>query len=238
MGLFSAIGSAFSSACSAIGGAISNACGSIGSALSSFATSVGTVLGGLVSALAPVAEAIGKFANTLLQGLGILKPNENIEDLGDRALQAKEQGITMDQFDNFDDYMAALRDFKLVSEVSAKTSKAEKLVAGIGVGTVGVEDKFNAERGSLNGMWLLPIANPSYFTPDRIQTMVSTGRFGGDVLAYLEKRLSGSESRNIEKSFEINVDGSGMDKTELNKLYDELDNARDHWADLIKQFEK
>lgn len=238
MGFWSNLGGAISSACSAIGGAISSACGSIGSALSSFATGVGTVLGGLVSTLAPVAEAIGKFANILLQGFGILKPNENIEDLGDRALQAKDQGITMDQFENFDDYMNALRNFKLDPDVTTKSSKAEKLVAGIGVGTIGVEDKFNAERGSLNGMWLLPIANPSYFTPERIQTMISTGRFGGDILAYLEKRLSGSESRNIEKSFEINSDGSAMDKTELNKLYDELDNARHHWADLIKQLEK
>lgn len=234
MGFWASIGSAFSSACNAI----SSACASIGSALSSFAVGVGTVLGGLVSTLAPVAEAIGKFANALLQGLGILKPGEDIEDLGDRALQAKEQGITMDQFDNFDDYMTALRDFKLNPDMTTKSNKAEKLVTGIGVGTIGVEDKFNAERGSLNGMWLFPIANPSYFTPERIQTMASTGRFGGDVLGYLEKRLSGSETRNIEKSFEINLDGSAMDKTELNKLYDELDNARHHWADLMKQIEK
>jgi hypothetical protein len=235
MGLLSSIGSAISGGFSAVGGAISSACGSIGSALSSFSASVGTVLGGLVSALAPAAEAISKFANTLLQGLGILKPDENIEDLGDRALQAIKQGTTMDQFDNFDDYMAVLRDFKLNPELSEQISKAEKLVAGLGVGTVGVEDKFNAERGSLNGMWLLPIANSDYFTPERMQTIISSGRLGGDVFAYLEKRLSGSETRNIEKSFEINLDGSPMDKTEVNNLYDALDDARSNWGELIKQ---
>lgn len=235
MGWLSGIGNAISSGFSAVGGAISSACASIGSALSSFSTSVGTVLGGLVSALAPVAEAVSKFANTLLQGLGILKSDENIEALGDRALQAKEQGITMDKFDKFDDYMTALREFKLDPLETAKSSPAAKLVAGMGVGTVGVEDKFNVERGSLNGMWLLPVANSDYFTPERMQTMISTGRLGGDVFAYLEKRLSGSETRDIEKSFEINADGSPMDKTELNRLYDALDDARNNWGELIKK---
>lgn len=231
MGLFSSIGSFFSSACSAISSAVS----SMGSALSSFAASVGTVLGNVISALTPVAQAIGKFANAFLQGLGIIKPDEKIEELGERALQAKDHGITMDGFDNFDDYMAALRDFKVDPEISAKRSTAEKLVAGMGVGTIGVEDKFNAERGSLNGMWLLPIANPTYFTPERMESLVSTGRLGGDIFAYLEKRLSGGEASKFEDKLGFDANGNPLNKTAMDSLYGALDQAQENWADLAKQ---
>ena len=36
--------------------------------------------------LAPVATGLAKFATDFLQKLGILKPEENTEDMGDRAL--------------------------------------------------------------------------------------------------------------------------------------------------------
>lgn len=233
MGFWSAVCSAASSVSSAIG----RACSAIGSTLSSFANGVGTIIGGIVSALSPVAAALGKFANAFLQGLGILKPNEDTQEMGDRALQAADKGITIDKFKNFDDYMTALRDFKLDPEQSAKRSSAEKMVAGLGVGTIATEDKFNLDRGSLNGMWLLPMANPGYFTPERMQTLVSTGRLGGDIFAYLEKRLSAGDMRTIEKRLEINPDGSAMNASELDTHYDQMHATRDNFTELGKQAE-
>ncbi len=237
MGFFGAICSVVSSVASGFGSAISSAVSSIGSALSSFASTVGPVIANVIEALKPIAEAIGKFANAFLQGMGILKPEEKVEDLGERALQAAAKGITLDKYENFDDYMEALRNIELDPEISAKRSTAEKLVAGMGVGTVGVEDKYNVERGSLNGMWLLPMTNPNYFTPERMQSLIATGRFGGDVFAYLENRLSGGEARNIEKKLEINANGQPMSEDELGTLYGALDSAQEKWAEIAKQVE-
>ncbi|MDD2608716.1 MAG: hypothetical protein PHX60_03345 [Giesbergeria sp.] len=234
MGLFSFV----ASCCSAIGSAISSAVSSIGSALSSFATTIGPVLGSIIDALKPVAEALGRFANAFLQGLGIIQPHENVEDMGERALQAAGKGITMEKFENFDGYMDALRKFELDPEVSSKRSSAEKLVAGLGVGTIGVEDKFNAERGSLNGIWALPMTNPSYFTPERMQGLVSAGRLGGDVFAYLEKRLGGAESNSFRKDLEMTPEGQPMNKQQLGTLYDALDDAREQWASIAKQMQE
>lgn len=221
-----------------VGSAITATVTAIGTAVSSFAATVGPILVNIVKTIPSVLESISKFADVFLRALSILKPGEQIDEIGDRALQAKEQGITMDKFDNFDDYMAALRDFKLNPEVSKTHSKEEKLVAGMAVSTVGIEDKFNAERGSLNGLWLLPLANPAFFTPERMQSLLVAGRLSVNILAYLDKSLSGSETRNVEKKLEINLDGSPMAKTELNTLYDALDNARSNWADLAKQIAK
>lgn len=222
---------------SSFGSAIASSVSSIGSALSSFVSSIAPALASIIDALKPVAEAIGKFANAFLQGSGILKPDEKVDDMGERALQAAAKGITMDKFDNFEGYMDALRKFEVDPEIAAKRSPTEKLVAGLGVGTIGVEDKFSADRGSLNGLWLLPIANPDYFTPDRMQSLVSTGRLGGDIYAYLEKRLSGGESRGFEKSLEIDPNGHPLSETDLGKLYSALDTARDGLADIARQVE-
>lgn len=234
MGFFSFV----ASCCGAIGGAISSAVSSIGSALSSFATSVGTVLGGVLDALAPVAQALGRFANAFLQGMGILQPHENVEDLGERALQAADKGIKLEKFEDFDGYMEALRKFELDPQISSKRSSAEKMVAGLGVGTIGVEDKFNAERGSLNGMWLLPMTNPGYFTPERMQGLVSAGRLGGDVFAYLEKRMGGAESSSFRKNFGITPEGQPMNNQQLGTLYDALDDARTQWANISQQMQE
>lgn len=219
-----------------VSGAIS-AVGSIGSAHSSFASGVGTVIANIVTALKPVAEALGKFANAFLQGLGILKPDEKIEDLGERALQAAERGITLDQFDNFEDYADALRDFDLDPDKAEKRSQSERLVAGLGVGTLALERKFDAAPGSLDSLWLLSIANPSYFTPERMQNIVSTGRLTGDIWAYLEKRLSAVDSHNLKESL---VAGAGKPVPvtgDKESLHEALDQARDKWEALERQIE-
>ena len=226
MGFFSSIGSALSS----MGSAIGNAIGSIGSALSSFASGIAPIIAKIVTELEPVAVALGKFAAAFLQGLGILKPDEKPEDIGERALQAAEKGITTDKFHDFESYLDALRDFDLDPEKASKRSAAEKLVAGIGVGTVAMERKYNAAPGSLDTLWLLPIANPTYFTPERMQGIVSTGRFTGNVFDYLEKRLSAGDSGRLEDA--LIADG---DRKENH--YEALDQARDKWEQLGQQLE-
>lgn len=55
-----------------------------------------------------------------------------------------------------------------------KNSPVAKLVAGVGISTIGVEDKFNAQRGSLNAPGL-PLANPGYFTPEKMQGWLAAG---------------------------------------------------------------
>lgn len=221
-----------------IGGAISSAISTIGPAVSSFATKVAPVLGAIIDTIQPIATFIVRFASTLLQSIGILKPDEKLDDLGERALQAADSGITPSSCKNFDEYMDKLRNFDLDPEVAAKRSPTEKLVAGLAIGTIGTEDKFNAERGSLNGMWLLPIASPSYFTPERVESLISTGRLGGNILEYLEKRLSDGEARSFEKKLELGEDGKTMPATNIDQLYEGLDSARNEWPKIQKQLDQ
>lgn len=227
----------FISAITSMASAIVSTVSSIGRAVSSFATTVAPVIGKVVDTLKPFAQVLGQFASSFLQALGVIPPHQKVEDLGERALQGAEQGITLDRFENFDEYMEALRDFDLDEDVSDKRSQAEKLVAGLAVGTVAVEKKYDLTQGSLNGMWLLPLTNPTYFTPERMQALVASGRLGGDVFAYLENRLSAGQARDFEKKLEPTSTGQTPDDGELGSLYGALDSAQEKWADIAKQLD-
>lgn len=225
MSFFSIIG-ALGSVVSSVVSAVS----SIGPAIAPFVSKVGSVIAAVVSKIQGVAPFISKFADTFFGILNILKPDEKVEDLGERALQASEKGITTDKFDNFGDYIDKLRNFDLDPDKAHQRSQAEKLVSGLGVATTAMEDKFKATPGSLADIWLLPIANPSYFTPERMSSIVSNGQALGDILAYLDKRLSAGDSGRLEKSLAA---GAG-DKQEL---YKALDQTRENWGVLKQKIE-
>ncbi len=235
MSFLSSIGSFVSS----VGSTISSAVSSIGSGISSFASKVAPVLGSVLSKVPPVLGPISQWANAIGNLLNIFHPDEKVEDIGDRALQAanSEQEIKPEKFEKFDDYINSLRNFELDPEKSKETPQAVKVTAGLGVATLGLEDKFNLPNGSLNSVWLLPIANSGYFTPERIKSLLENAKLIGDVGAYLEKRMSGEEARDFKKSFEFTPDGKPMDNTELGKLYDALDSARTEWAELNKKIQ-
>lgn len=227
----------FSNAISSISNVLENcvkAVATIGPALAAYSTKVVPVLGQVMLAL-QVATAVVKFADALLKVTGVINSNEGVEEIGERSLQAAEQGITLDKFDDFDAYMDKLRNFELDPDVASKRNLGEKLLAGLGVTTVGIEQKFNAEPGSLGGLWALPIAHPAYFTPERVQDFLSTGRLVGDILGYLQGELSGGEARSFEKRLETGADGKPFDVQEREKLYDALDSSRANWADILRE---
>lgn len=215
----------------AIPGIVNSICtavASIGPALSSFAASVAPTLANALSNIAPLAKALGTFAQAFLQLVEVLKPGESVEEIGEWALQAAEQGITLDRSEDFEAYMEKLRSFELDPEKAANRSLAEKLVAGIGVCSVGLERIFptivNSAPGVMQGLWVLPLVNPGYFTPERMQSLLTTGKVTGDVLKYLEKSLSAGDNNRFEE-------GMGVP-------YEELDRATERWEAIKQQIQK
>ena len=233
MGFWSSVGNF----CSSVVNSVCNTVSKVGSEVSSFIVKVAPAVVPIITTSNSVFATVCRFAGAFLQALGIFKAGEKVEDLGDRALQAADNGITPDKFKNFDEYMAALRNFDIDPVVSANTSDVTKVIAGLGVATLAVEDKFNAERGSFNGIWLLPIANPNYFTPERMTYLLKTDSLKGDILSYLNKNLAASESRNFENKLAVDKNGTVSTGQKLDDLYDALDSAREKWAELAKQVE-
>lgn len=226
MGIWSSVGSIVSS----IGSAISSAVSSIGSALSSFASTIAPVIGSIISAIPAIGKTISTIAQGLLQAFGVLKPDEKIEDLGEKAAQAAEAGITFEEFGDFGEYIEKIRNFKIDPEKASKRSSAEKIVAGLAVGTAGLENKLDLERGALNSLWLLPITNSDYFNVDKLVSMVEKGQVDPEIYEYLENNLAASDSRDIEKKMEI-----GLNESEVDQLYEALDSSRSTYETLAQE---
>lgn len=229
MGFWSSVGSFV---CSAISSAVS----AIGRGLSSFASTISAGLGAIFESGLNVVERIVEIAGKIFQAFKILKEDEPIEEVGERALQAAEQGITIDRFPDFESYMAALRNFEIDPEKAAKRSLAEKQLAGIGVGTAGLEKQLNYSEGALANLWLLTAANPDFFNAERLQSLVTTGRFTADIALYLEKRLSGAAAERLEAGF-VKTFGE-REGLAPETVYRALDSAVSQWHTLKLEAEK
>ena len=225
--VFPFIAVALSAASTAIMGTVST----IGASVASFAASVGPALATAVQAIQPIAQSVATFANSLLQTVGILQPGETIYTLGEKALQAAAKEITLETVADLDSYLADIRALEIDPELQAQRSPAEQLLSGLGLATVALERRFNVETGRFNGLWLLPLANPGYFTPERMQSLIGTADFGDKVLQYLDKELSGGDTMRFEKKLET-------PETPQKNLYAALDEARHIWAQLAQQLEQ
>ncbi len=172
MGLLSTIGTAISSAVSGIGNALSTVARSVGAALVTFGDTVST----LGKALGPALGKVGLIINIIVTVVEIaarianlLQPQETVKDIGERALQAEEEGITLEACDNdFNAYMEKLRALKLDPEKSAQHRDWEHEAAGLLVLEKGLE--LCAPYLTSRAMWPLMCGNPQFFSKERLSS--------------------------------------------------------------------
>jgi hypothetical protein len=214
-----------------IGGAIASAVSSIGPAVSSFCT---TVLPRIAPVLDQVGQILKTVANVVFSVLEIFRPGEDVEEMGDRALQAAGQGITPEKFETFDEYMAEIRNFQLDPEKSAATGSAEKVTAGLAIGTVGLEKKFDTPEGALGPIWLLAAANPAYFTADRLISIVQTGSHVLNIVRYFEGKLGPADAVNARDTL-MDLERKRTPEMTDAALYEEISAARTAVTQLDKQ---
>lgn len=192
MGLFSSLGSAFSSVCSSVGSAISSAASYMGSAVSRVISTGISIGSGFMSGLSNVASGLGK-------AFGFFKDSDPpLPDIGDRAIQMHEQGIVPEEFNDFQEYMEKIRSFDIDPEKSKDSTTDQKIFKGLEVAGRGLEEKFNAPTGSMANVWVLAGANPDYFTSERLQSLLKAGVDIPSVVDYFEGKMGGAESLEIE----------------------------------------
>ncbi len=131
MGLFSFIGDVLSSAVDIVTSVV----GAIGSAISTMAPKLLEVAGKWLGPVAQIVQAVAVI-------LGILKPEENVEELGAKAMQAEQKP---EDFDSYAKYIEYLRnEVELDKEKFEKASDSEKLARtaiGSSIAIKGIEEK-------------------------------------------------------------------------------------------------
>lgn len=215
---------------SSIGNFIGGACGAVGSAISGALNWGGSALSAVVSAGAGVIGGVASMAGNLLKGLGIFNRDDPpIEDWGDRAIQAEEQQIFPDHFDDFPAYLDTLRNFSLDPDKTKESTLEQKQFKGLEVSGRALEDKFNAPEGSMANVFYLAAANPKYFTSERFESLLNSGTDVAAVAAYFDGKLGGAESLDIENEL-IDLDQKTKpDSNENNsrtELYEAVETAQ------------
>lgn len=233
MGWFSSVCSFVSSVASGISSAISSIGSAIGSGLSA-------VVGGIATAIERGAGwlggVVGNFAKGILDALHITRPEEQVEDFGERVLQGAERGIKLESSQDFEDYLSKLRSFELDPDKSERRMQSEKLAAAMSVGTVAVERRFDLPQDMAAQVWLLPLVNRELFTPERVTQWLAARQVGQLLFDYLEGKLSPDAGVDLAKQLH------GMEQrlnpaADLQELRQRLQGARHEFQALQQDFD-
>jgi hypothetical protein len=171
---------------------------------------MGGAIGSAVSAIAPmvnmglnIINKVAIVAKVVMTVLNIFKPEEKIEEMGDRMMQAAEEGIKPEGYDKFDDYMQAIRNRPLDPEKSNATSLEAKQIAGVALSTMALESKFEG-KVNLSDLWLLAGRNSDYFTGDKLIKVLDTFQDIKTVVNYFDGKLSPEAAKETkQKLFDI-----------------------------------
>lgn len=129
------------------------------------------------------------------RALGIFRPDEHLDELGERALQAAEKGITQDRFADFADYLDALRRFEIDPRI--ERDPLSRALAGLAIASHGILDKLGL-REKEGELVLLVTRAIEYFTPEKLLQLSRSGELLAGAIAYFTGRLGGVEALEIE----------------------------------------
>lgn len=152
-----------------------------------------TQIGEIVATIAVTIEALKVVVNGIVaigKALGIVDPQMDAEELGTRALQAEEMGITPEQFDSYDEYIKRIQDddwgFDPEKQRDPKEAlqKATEIVSGAAIENLGEKaGEFIRLAGTMS----------KFFTPERIGALTELFVKDKSDVAKVTDYLSGKE---------------------------------------------
>lgn len=176
-----------------------------------------------------IVQKVIKVAESIMTDMNLLNPDEHLSDMGDRLLQTQEAGIISTDYDNFEDYINAIRSFELDPEKSKTTTELEKDIAGLQFATLSLQSKFEgSDAANLSNLWVLAAQAPDFFTGERISSLLSITTDMKSIKDYFDGKLTSSSIDIIEQKL---VDAEKIlspDKTD-NAIYEILDSAKEKY---------
>lgn len=163
-------------------------------------TIVGTALKNLGNALMGIAKV-----------LGLIEKDERVENLGDKAIQAEEQGIKPEDFSTYSEYVKRIEDFEVDSAKSKEISEDEKALKGIEL-TSGVTIEHFGDKFPVEEFFKFAAKHPEYFREDRMSEFGHIMEEDPDKAKNIFSYMNGSEN-NDAKIEEAVAALKGIEKT-------------------------
>ena len=142
-------------------------------------------LQGLKSLAAPLLE-LGK-------ELGLIEPETDVEDLGDKAIQSD---LKPDDFDCYEEYLKAVEDYKLDPDKSKLSTEEKKIQKGIEL-TVGVMiDKY--QDFSMDKFINMIGHNQNFFTEAKMGEIAKVIKMDGQSITDILHYVDGTEKNSTK----------------------------------------
>lgn len=198
---------------------------------------VGAV-GALVSAAVTVSKAlavvglavqglkvIGNAITSIAKALGIIKPERDVEEIGDRALQAEEKGMTPDKYASYEAWIKAIDedDWGYDPEKNKNMDSEKKILKGVEVSAAVTMEKF--PDLPIQDFFTVSANNQDFFSVDRMSEIGKLASNDVESFGKIVNYVTGSTTdhakindaqdilMDIEKSIEPGIsDDSAYDK--------------------------
>lgn len=152
-------------------------------------------------------KAIGNVLTKLGQALGLIKPETKVDELGDRALQAEENGIKPEDFDSYADYFKTIEEYPLDPEKSKLIPEEDKIKKGMELASGMMIE--NYQDFPMQEFLISAGKNGDFFTENKMSEI---------------GKLILEDSGNIEGILHF-VDGTEKNDAKLNGIIDKLVNV-------------
>lgn len=104
---------------------------------------------GAITAVALAIQAvavIGQILMTVAKALGLIEDDQqSVEDLGDKAIQAADEGIVPENYESYEQYLHDVENFELDPEKSASIKQEEKIAKGAEVLLKATDEKLGID---------------------------------------------------------------------------------------------
>lgn len=167
------------------------------------------IIMGIVSAAVTVTEALAA-AKLAVEGLkmlcgalmcvakamGLLQPENRVDELGDKALQAEEVGITPEKFDTYAEYVRQVEAFEVDPKKTAMYTDTQKILKGTEL-TAGVMLEEFPDL-PVEQFFTYAGKNPEYFTEARMEALGAQLKEEPALLSNVLGYLDGSEKNDLK----------------------------------------
>lgn len=215
------------SVCAVAGRFISATCSGIMDSISSISA---TTLRSVVNTLDTVINSLGteslavQVINSVLQSLGLLEPQETVEDRGAKILHAYIEGnIKLEDYSSYEDFMRDVNAINLENPFNKEEFKfSDRFSAGLFCQAVALNENFGEGSAELLACIL---KDPNYFSKTRLESWEKHGANLDDVGKYLSAQLHIDDANRIEQNLVKAEQQLNPDKS-LDQIYQDLDKYR------------
>lgn len=166
----------------------------------SVAVKVVSIIGELGIALKGLG-LIGKVLLSIAKALGLIEDKDvEVEELGDKALQAEIEGIKPENYKTYQEYLKVIQDFELDPKKSKKWTERERIEKGIEITSALLVEKYGPD---IQELILEVVKNPEFFNSQRLKEYIQVVEDENVGYSEISDYLDGN-IRNFEHKSKVN----------------------------------